>query len=83
MFRDNQKQAFDVLQEATIGDCWNMDGDQSLPEPWIGVTRFALLKNNPPEGRIVGARQLDEETCYYKNITLHIFEKIRIVESAM
>ena len=43
------KTSLDVLQEATIDDYWNMDGDKSLSEPWIGVTRFALLNKNPPE----------------------------------
>ena len=41
--------SLDVPQEATIDDCWNMDGDESLSEPWIGVTRFPLLSKNPPE----------------------------------
>ena len=40
----------DVLEAATIDDYWNMDGDKSLSEPWIGVTRSALLNTNPPEG---------------------------------
>ena len=34
--------------QATIDDCLNIDGDKSLSEPWIGVTRFALLNKNPP-----------------------------------
>ena len=34
--------SLDVVQEATIDDYWNIDGDKSLSEPWIGGTRFAL-----------------------------------------
>ena len=44
------KTSLDLLQEVTIDDYWKMDGDKSLSEPWIGMTRFALLNNNPPEG---------------------------------
>ena len=35
---------------ATIDDDWHTDGDRSLSELWIGVTRFKLLNKNPPEG---------------------------------
>ena len=31
-----------VLHEGMIDDHWNMEGDKSLSEPWIGVTQFAL-----------------------------------------
>ena len=40
-----------VLHEASIDD-WNMDGDKSLSEPWIGVTRLELLNKNPAEGHM-------------------------------
>ena len=50
-----QKTLIDVLHEAL-----------SLFEPWIGVTRFALL-NKKSAGRIyVGSRQTDEEIRHYK-----------------
>ena len=52
---DVQRQAktsLDVLQEATIDDYCNMDGDKSQSEPWIGVIRFALLNKIPPAGRM-------------------------------
>ena len=42
-YTDVQKQtktSLDVLQEATIGDYWNVGGDMSLSAPRIGVTRF-------------------------------------------
>ena len=44
------KTSIDVLHEATNDDKWNI-GDKSLTlsEPWIGVTRFALLNKSPPE----------------------------------
>ena len=41
--------SIDVLLEATIDEYWNIDGEKSLPEPWIDVTRFELLTKNPPE----------------------------------
>ena len=44
------KTGIDVLHEATIDDYWNIDGDKSLSEPWIGLTRFELLNKNPAEG---------------------------------
>ena len=31
------KTSIDVLHETTIDDHWNVDGDTSLSEPWIGV----------------------------------------------
>ena len=44
--------SLDVLQEAIIDDYGHMDGDKSLSEPWIGVTRFALRNQNPAEGHM-------------------------------
>ena len=58
------KTSLDELQEATIDDHWNMDGDTSLSEPWIGVTRFALLNKNTPER--FSWFQVDEETGHNK-----------------
>ena len=46
------KTRIDVLHEATIDDNWNTDGDKSLSEPWIGMTRLELLNKNPPEGQM-------------------------------
>ena len=60
-----KKAIIDVLHEATIGDYCNSDGDRSLSEPWIGVTRFELL-NKKPEGDNVGSRQTEKETGYCK-----------------
>ena len=44
-----KKTSIDVLLEATIDEYWNIDGEKSLPEPWIDVTRFELLTKKPPE----------------------------------
>ena len=41
-----------VFQDATIDDHWNIDGEKSLCEVWIGVTRFVLLKTNSPLGYV-------------------------------
>ena len=46
------KTSIDVLQEATSDDYWNMDGDKPQSESWNGVTRFPLLKKNPPAGYV-------------------------------
>ena len=45
------KTSIDVLHQATIDDCWDIDGHKSLSELWIGVTRFEELNNSPPEGQ--------------------------------
>ena len=47
-------------------DYCNTDGDKSLSEPWIGVTRFELLNKDPREGHMWVSRQTDEETGVYK-----------------
>ena len=52
VFQGQTKTSLDVLQEVTIDDYWNMDGGEPLSEPWIGLTRFALLNKNPPEGHM-------------------------------
>ena len=46
------KTSIGVLHEAAIVDHWNVDGDKSLSEPWIGVTRFELLMKIPPQGHV-------------------------------
>ena len=38
------------FERRPIADYWHMDGDRSMSETWIGVTRFALLSKNPPGG---------------------------------
>ena len=50
------KTSIDVLHEATIDDYWKIDGDRSLSESWIRVTRFALLNKNPEENMWVQGR---------------------------
>ena len=52
------KTSIDGLHEATIDDYWNTNGNKSLSEPWIGVTRFELLHTNPPEGHVWGQGRL-------------------------
>ena len=52
-YTDDQRQrktSIDVHHEATIDDYWNVDGDKSLSNPWIGVTMFELLNRDPPDG---------------------------------
>ena len=62
-----------MLQEATINNLGNMDGDKLLFEPWIRVTRLAMLNKNQPEGivwfpgRLSEKQQQDQETFGQKN----------------
>ena len=46
------KTSFDALKEATIDDLWNIHGDKSLSELWIGVTRFTLLNQILLDGHV-------------------------------
>ena len=56
------KTSLDVLQGTTFDDYWIFDGDKSLSEPWIGVTRFALLNKHHPEGHMwVQGRRTNEQ----------------------
>ena len=48
-----------------VDDYWNIGGDTSLSEPWIGVTRVALFNINPPEEKC-GFRQTNEEPGHNK-----------------
>ena len=40
----------DVLQESRIDDCWNIDANRNLSEPWTGVTQFTISNEKPPDG---------------------------------
>ena len=55
------KTSLDVLREAIKDDSRNRDGDKSLSEPLIGVTRFALLSKIPPEGFMWVPRRLTKK----------------------
>ena len=35
--------SLDVVQEKSIGDYWNVDGDRELSDTWTGFTRFTVL----------------------------------------
>ena len=58
--------SIDVFREATIDDYWNIDGDKSLSEPSICVTRFELLSTNPPEGHMWRQGRLTKGICFFK-----------------
>ena len=60
------KTIIDALHKAKIDDYWNVDGDKSLSEPKIGVTRFALLNKKSRKRTYVGTRHTDKETNHYK-----------------
>ena len=42
----------DVLQEKLIDDSWKVDANRSLSDSWKGFTKFTLLKEKPPKGRM-------------------------------
>ena len=42
----------DVLQENRIDDYWNVDSSKHLSDSWRGSTKFTLLKEKPPKGKM-------------------------------
>ena len=46
-------------------DYWNIDENESLSEPWNGVTRFARCSTEVHQKVYVGSRQTDEETGHH------------------
>ena len=47
---DREYTNLDVLQEKRVNDYWNVDANRSLSDSVTGFTKFALLKEKPPEG---------------------------------
>lgn len=41
--------SLDVLQERSIGDYGNVDGERLLSDPWVGVTRFTRVSKCLPK----------------------------------
>ena len=41
-----------VFQEKSIDDYWNVDANRSLSDSWKGFTKFSLLKEKPPKGKM-------------------------------
>ena len=39
----------DVLQESRTDDCWNIDANRHLSEPWTGFTQFTILNEKPTD----------------------------------
>ena len=52
MSRDKRKRALTFFMRQPSMIIGQTDGDKSLSEPWIGVTRFELLNTNSPEGHM-------------------------------
>ena len=74
---ETQKWAFAVLQEGIIDDYWNTDGDESLSELRIGVTRFKLLNKYTRRTWLNRNRsQQDQETLSQTND--HVCQMIRV-----
>ena len=42
----------DVLQEKRIDDCWTVDSNRHVSNSWKGFTKFTLLKEKPPKGKM-------------------------------
>ena len=61
------KTSIDVLRKATSDDNWNIDGDRSLSEPWLGVTRWALLNKKSTKRTCVCSSQTAKK--HYKTET--------------
>ena len=47
----------DVLQEKSINDYWNVDGDRSLSDSWTGFTKFTSLNEKRPSGFLLSGRR--------------------------
>ena len=61
---------------------WHIDGDMSLSEPWIGVTRFELLNKETTRRTLVGSRLTDKETGYFKTWTILVRRIVQHVETS-
>ena len=61
MSRDKRKLAFAYFMRQPSKIFWNIDGDNSLSEPWICVTRFELLNKDPSEGHMWVQGRLTKE----------------------
>ena len=48
----------DVKQENRIDDYWHIDGSRDLSGLWTGFTRFILLEEKPPDGKMWSGRRL-------------------------
>ena len=48
----------DVLLDSGIDDCWKVDGDRNISEPWTGITQFTILNEKPPDGYTWPGRRL-------------------------
>ena len=57
------KTSIDVFNQATIDDYGNVDGEKSLSDPWICVTRFVLFNTKSTRRTDVGSRQTDKTRC--------------------
>ena len=63
----------EILEDwAAIDIYWNMDGGKSLSEPWIGVTRLALLNKKPPEGKMSVQRRLTKKLVSNNKTREHV-----------
>ena len=47
----------DVTLERRIDDYWNVEGDQDLSDAWTRFTRFTILDEEPPDGRVYMVRE--------------------------
>ena len=41
-----------VMQEKRIDDYWNVDENRGLSDSWTGLTKFTVLKEEPPKGYV-------------------------------
>ena len=52
----------DVMQEKRIDDYWNVDANRSLSDSWKGITKFTLLKEKPPKGKMWSGEETDKSS---------------------
>ena len=48
------------MQEKRINDHWNVDRDRALSVSWTGLTKFTLLNEKPPSGKMWSGERLTQ-----------------------
>ena len=68
----------DVKQERRIDDYWNIDGSRDLSDLWTGFTRFILLEETPPDGKMWSGERLPRKqlTSRPDNLWPELWEKM-------
>ena len=67
----------DVSQEKRTGEFWNVDVNRSLSDSWKGFTKFTLLKEKTPKGKMWSGRLTKiQATTRPENVWPEVWTKI-------